>query len=200
MPDAYIQRTQEFFGIRAATWDTKFGHDLPAYAAAIAQAGIRRGGVAADVGCGTGRALPALREAVGPDGVIIGLDLTPQMMAKASARGWAGRADLLTLADARALPLATASVDAIFAAGLLNHLPEPAAGLAELARVTRPGGLLILFHPVGRVTLAARHGRTISPEEILSPSPLRRQTAATGWELTSYDDATDRFLAIAARR
>ena len=65
MTDAYIERTREFFGIRAATWDVKFGHDMPVYAAAIAAAGIRRGGVAVDVGCGTGRALPALREAVG---------------------------------------------------------------------------------------------------------------------------------------
>ena len=200
MNDPFIQRTQEFFGIRAATWDTRFGHDVPAYAAAIAAAGIRPGGVAADVGCGTGRALPALRAAVGPDGRVIGLDLTPQMLAEARAKGWAGSGDLLVLADARQLPLASASVDAVFAAGLVNHLPDPRAGLAELARVTRTGGLLIVFHPVGRAALAARHGRAISPDEILSPVPLRRETAATGWELATHDDGADRFLAVAVRR
>jgi hypothetical protein len=52
----------------AATWNTRFGDDMPAYTAAVARAGIRAGGVAIDVGCGTGRALPALRRAVGPDG------------------------------------------------------------------------------------------------------------------------------------
>jgi ubiquinone/menaquinone biosynthesis C-methylase UbiE len=200
MPDAYIQRTREFFGTRAATWDAKFGHDLPAYAAAIAEAGVRPGGVAADVGCGTGRALPALRDAVGPDGAVIGLELTPEMLAEATAKGWASQASLLILADARRLPFASASVDATFAAGLLNHLPDKASGLAELARVTRPGGLLILFHPVGRAALAARHGRAISPDEILSAGPLHRETAATGWDLTTYDDAVSRFLAIAIRR
>jgi len=55
MPSRYIAETRAFFGCRAATWDTKFGDDLPAYCAAVAEAGIRRGGVAIDVGCGTGR-------------------------------------------------------------------------------------------------------------------------------------------------
>ena len=200
MPDAYIERTREFFGSRAATWDAKFGHDMPVYAAAIAEAGIRRGGVAVDAGCGIGRALPALRDAVGPDGTVIGLDLTPEMLAEACSKGWAKSADLLVLGDARALPLRAASVDAVFAAGLVGHLPDPPAGLAELARVTRPGGILILFHPVGRAALAARHGRTISPDEILSPVPLRRETAAAGWNLAAYDDAADRFLAVAIRQ
>jgi hypothetical protein len=83
---------------------------------------------------------------------------------------------------------------------LVSHLPDPAGGLSEFARVTRAGGLLILFHPVGRATLAARPGPTISPPEILSSGPLRRATAAAGWQLLTYDDAADRFLAIAARR
>jgi ubiquinone/menaquinone biosynthesis C-methylase UbiE len=200
MPDTYIERTREFFAVRAATWDMRFGHDMPVYAAAIAEAGIRRGGVAVDAGCGTGRALPALRDAVGPDGTVIGLELTPEMIAEARAKGWAKGSSLLIEADARRLPLATGAVDALFAAGLVNHLPDPAAGLGELARVTRPGGLLIIFHPVGRATLAARHGRTISPDEILSPDPLRRETARAGWDLTTYDDGDDRFLAIATRR
>ena len=43
------------------------------------------------------------------------------------------------MADIRALPLAAQSVDAAAAAFVLNHLTDPSAGLAELARVTRPG-------------------------------------------------------------
>jgi SAM-dependent methyltransferase len=195
----YVAETRAFFAARAATWDTRFGDDMPAYAAAVAQAGLRRDGVVVDVGCGTGRALPALRQAVGPHGTVIAVDLTLEMLHEARVRGRAAHA-LLLLADARNLPLAEASVDAVFAAGLVMHLPDIEAGFGQLARITRPGGLLILFHPSGRAALAARHGRALRPDEPLAAARLRRITGHTGWQLTAYDDATDHFLAIATRR
>ncbi len=194
----YIPETRAFFSARAATWDTKFGDDLPAYSAAIAQAGIPPGGVIIDVGCGTGRALPALRQAVGSHGTVIAVDLTPEMLRHARVKGRSAHAALI-LADARHLPFASASADAVFA-GLITHMPDTQAGLRQLARITRPGGLLVLFHPSGRAALAARHGRTLEPDEPLAATELQRSTAATGWHLTTYDDAECRFLAIATRR
>jgi SAM-dependent methyltransferase len=195
----YLTETRAFFACRAATWDAKFGDDLPAYCAAVAEAGITRGGVVIDVGCGTGRALSPLREAVGPAGTVIAMDVTPEMLAAARpAISLAGASVLI--GDARAMPFADGSADAIFAAGLVNHLPDTEAGLRGLARVTRQGGLLVLFHPSGRAALAARHGHALSPDEPLSEGPLRRFTAAAGWELTAYDDAPHRFFAVAERR
>ena len=47
------------------------------------------------------------------------------------------------VADIRALPLAAQSIDDAVAAFVLNHLTDPSAGLAELARVTRPGGAVL---------------------------------------------------------
>ncbi|GAA2593759.1 hypothetical protein GCM10010399_25430 [Dactylosporangium fulvum] len=195
----YRTESQAFFAARAATWDSKFGDDLPAYTTAVTEARLKPGGVVIDVGCGTGRALPALRDAVGPQGTVIGVDLTPQMLTAARDRARACAAVLL-LADARRLPLADAVIDAVFAAGLVTHLPDPDAGLTELARITRPGGRLVLFHPSGRAALAARHGRTLRPDEPLAETVLRASTARTGWHLTSYDDPSHRFHAVAVRR
>ena len=195
----YLTETRAFFANRASTWDAKFGDDLPAYCAAVAEAGIRHGGVAVDVGCGTGRALPPLRTAVGPSGAVIALDITPEMLNVARPTATLASASLV-LGDARALPFADDSVDAIFAAGLVNHLPDTVAGLRELARVTAPGGLLVLFHPSGRAALAARHGHELSPSAPLAEGPLRRSTAAAGWAVIAYDDAPHRFFAVAERR
>jgi ubiquinone/menaquinone biosynthesis C-methylase UbiE len=61
------------------------------------------------------------------------------MLREASARGQEAQAALI-LADARRLPLADASIDAIFAAGLITHLPDLVEGFRQLARITRPGG------------------------------------------------------------
>ncbi|UWP81410.1 class I SAM-dependent methyltransferase [Dactylosporangium fulvum] len=195
----YVTESRAFFGAKAATWDAKFGADLPAYAAAVERAGLPEGGTVADVGCGTGRALPALRAAVGPAGAVLGIDLTPQMLAVAREPARAAGAALV-LGDARRLPLAAATVDAVFAAGLVMHLPDPDAGLRELARVTRPAGRLVLFHPSGRAALAARQGRVLRPDEPLAEGPLAGATGRAGWELIRYEDAPGHFFALATRR
>ncbi|MCZ4603666.1 methyltransferase domain-containing protein [Streptomyces sp. Lzd4kr] len=189
---------QEFFGARAADWDSRFPDDGPAYAAAVAELGLREGARVLDAGCGTGRALPLLRDAVGPSGVILGADLTPAML-EAAARAGRGADGQLLLADVAALPVRSESLDAVFAAGLIAHLPNPAENLRELARVVRPGGTLALFHPIGRAALAARQGRRITPEDLRAEPNLRPLLAGSGWRMTSYVDEDDRFLALAAR-
>jgi SAM-dependent methyltransferase len=192
-------RVREFFGTRAAAWDSRFPDDDPAYAAAVDEMGLRTGDAVLDAGCGTGRALEPLRSAVGPTGVVIGVDLTPEMLEAAGRAGRGGSGRLL-LADVAALPLRTGVLDAVFGAGLIAHLPEPEENLRELARAVRPGGRLALFHPVGRAALAARHGRRITPDDLRAEPNLRPLLTRSGWTMTSYVDEDDRFLALAVRQ
>ncbi|MEV4946522.1 class I SAM-dependent methyltransferase [Streptomyces sp. NPDC053755] len=191
-------RVQEFFGARTADWDARFPDDGPAYAAAVADLGLRPGDAVLDAGCGTGRALPALRAAVGAGGTVLGADLTPEMIAEAVRAGRDDAAALL-LADVARLPLRDGGLDAVFGAGLISHLARPADGLRELARVVRPGGRLALFHPIGRAALAARHGRRITEDDLRAEPNLRPLLAGSGWRMTTYVDRDDRFLALAVR-
>jgi ubiquinone/menaquinone biosynthesis C-methylase UbiE len=88
-----------------------------------------------DAGAGTGAATTAL-SCYGAR--IVATDLSVDML------GWnATSRPPCAAADIRALPLAAQSVDDAVAAFVLNHLTDPAAGFAELARVTRPGGALL---------------------------------------------------------
>lgn len=189
---------QEFFTARAADWDSRFPDDGPAYEAAVGELGLRRGDRVLDAGCGTGRALRPLRAAVGPSGTVVGVDLTPAML-EAAVRAGRDRDGRLVLADVAVLPLRSASLDAVFAAGLVAHLPRPTDDLRELARVVRPGGTLALFHPIGRAALAARQGRRITPEDLRAEANLGPLLARSGWRMTSYVDEDSRFLALALR-
>jgi SAM-dependent methyltransferase len=88
-----------------------------------------------DAGAGTGVASAAL---VALGAHPLATDLSFDMLA------WDARArPPCAVADLRFLPLADASVDDAVAAFVLNHLLDPAAGLAELRRVTRPGGAIL---------------------------------------------------------
>src|SRR5206468_2210122 len=103
---------------------------------------LRAGEVIADVGCGTGWYAAGLRRACRdlPGVLIVGADLSTGMLESARAAG----AGPLVQADASVLPLADDTVDVVVTRGVLHHLPDPAAALAEWRRVLRPGGAVVV--------------------------------------------------------
>ncbi|HEX2864441.1 MAG TPA: methyltransferase domain-containing protein, partial [Deinococcales bacterium] len=92
-----------------------------------------------------------------------------------------------------------ASVDAVWAGGVLPHLADPGAALAEWARVTRPGGRLAVFHAVGRAALGAVHADGPAADGVLAPERLEALLEASGWRPVSRDDGGERFLLLAQR-
>jgi predicted TPR repeat methyltransferase len=94
-----------------------------------------------DVGCGTGLVGQALR-AHGFTGRLTGLDLSESSLAVA---GPSGAYDVLEPADLQQpLPLADDSVDAVVCVGVMTYLPDVEAIWRQLARVTAPGGLVVV--------------------------------------------------------
>ncbi|HEY9331084.1 MAG TPA: SAM-dependent methyltransferase, partial [Streptomyces sp.] len=61
------------------------------------------------------------------------------------------------------------------------------------------GGLLALFHPVGRAALATRHGRQLTDGDLRAEPNLGPLLARSGWRLASYVDEESRFLVLAER-
>jgi len=101
------------------------------------------GGSVVDAACGTGKLSATLAERVGPFGRVVGIDLSPAMVAAAGA----AYGDLVQLSfqvgNALALPFPDAEFDAATISFGLRNLADFEAGFRELARVVRPAGRVV---------------------------------------------------------
>jgi ubiquinone/menaquinone biosynthesis C-methylase UbiE len=96
-----------------------------------------------DVGCGSGAFTQLVVERCAPRS-ILGIDPSAPQLQFARTRALGGVVRF-AVGDAMALPLADDAVDAAVAALVVHFMPDPAQGIAEMARVTRPGGLVATY-------------------------------------------------------
>lgn len=118
-----------------------------------------------DVGCGSGAVTRTLARRVAPGGRAVGCDASGALLKV--ARELADEAGLgesieFKEGDCRALPYPDASFDAVLAATTLCHVPEPGRALAEMVRVTRPGGRVGVFDLDGDMSLFAHPDRELT--------------------------------------
>jgi arsenite methyltransferase len=105
---------------------------------------LRRGEGVVDIGSGAGFDSFVAAGQVGGEGHVIGLDMTPEMVAKASATGAQLGLENVEFREglAEALPVADGSADVVISNGVFNLCPDKRAVFAEVHRVLRPGGIL----------------------------------------------------------
>jgi demethylmenaquinone methyltransferase/2-methoxy-6-polyprenyl-1,4-benzoquinol methylase len=115
--------------------------------AATAAARLPSGGSAVDVACGTGALTRRLARAVGPGGAVTGIDVSERMIDIARRRRVDDRRarPRYLVGDALDLPLPDAGADAATIAFGLRNVPDHARCLAEMARVVRPGGRVVVL-------------------------------------------------------
>ncbi|MDA3641052.1 methyltransferase domain-containing protein [Mycobacterium xenopi] len=107
---------------------------------------ISAGATVLDVGCRPASITASLAHAVGAEGLVLGVDLSEAMLSRAARTQWGPQVGFLR-ADAQQLPLRDQTVDAVVSIAVLQLVPNPAAALAEMARVLRPGGRLAVMVP-----------------------------------------------------
>lgn len=128
----------------------------PAVATIVAAAPAR----VLEVGCGWGELAERIRAETGAE--VAAVDLSPRMVELARQRGVDAQ-----VADVQALPFPDDAFDAAVAAWMLYHVPDIPRGVAELARVLRPGGLLVA------ITNSALHLQELRELVGSGPSPSR---------------------------
>jgi ubiquinone/menaquinone biosynthesis C-methylase UbiE len=97
-----------------------------------------------DVGSGAGQIAGHLLEFADPDARITCTDLSAQMLRRARNRLKNDRPSFI-VADLTSLPFADASFDGVTCGYVLEHVPDPRAGLSEISRVMRKGGRMLLL-------------------------------------------------------
>ena len=126
-----------------------------------------------DVGCGVGHWSQVLAPALPADAKVIGVDRDPlwidKATARAAARGLSHRFQY-RVSDAQTLPFADASFDLVTCQTVLIHVAHPKAVITEMARVTRPGGLVLAAEPNNISTSLVQNSISINDpvEEILA--------------------------------
>jgi SAM-dependent methyltransferase len=99
-----------------------------------------------DVGCGAGMDTLVAAQMVGPSGSVTGIDMTPEMVAKARGSVTEMGLDNVTIVEGSAeqLPFEDASFDVAISNGVIDLIPDKDAVFSEITRVLRPGGRIQL--------------------------------------------------------
>jgi SAM-dependent methyltransferase len=100
----------------------------------------------ADLGCGAGTDSLVAAQMVGPDGHVTGIDMTPEMLAKARAAADELGADNVEFVEGEIerLPFDDEGIDVVISNGVIDLVPDKDAVFAEIFRVLRPGGRMQL--------------------------------------------------------
>ena len=107
--------------------------------------GARSGDRILDVGCGPGFYITELLEAVGREGAVAGADISADMLAVAAKRAAGHGSVEFHEADATSLPVPDASFERAVCVQVLEYVRDVPAALAEMHRVLRPGGRMLVW-------------------------------------------------------
>ena len=187
------------FDDETAEWYVENYGDHPTNRLTVELADLAPDDVVVDVGCGSGEAVreAALRV---PRGRVIGIDPAPAMLrfARELSADHEGQARIeFREAPAEKLPVADGVATVVLAINSLHHWQDPGAGLAEVRRILRPGGRLLLGEEeVGKGKFGHGEGEMAKPSHVLG---LLEGAGFVDVTLRKHADSKARMYLVAGR-
>ena len=194
-------------GIYQQEIDTRFG---PVIEHLLSRANLRPGETVLDLGTGTGSVAIAAATKLGPDGRIIAVDISPEMLDKARARVQVLSLPIVEFAEGRAeaIPAEDDSLDAVLASLSLMYVIDRASAAREISRVLRPGGRFIAsvwagpeetdivqFQQTAGSYAPTPPVKGVGPGALGDPNPFLSQLEAAGLEARCEKETTNFWFA-----
>jgi ubiquinone/menaquinone biosynthesis C-methylase UbiE len=153
----------------------------PDIAERLRRLGVGPGSRVLDVGCGRGDDVLEVARRVGPEGLAAGVDASAELLsAAAGAALRSGTPAAFVLGETADLPFPDGDFDAVYAAGTLHAATDPAAAVAELVRVTAPGGTVLAVDSRLAPRLPGLF-RAAGLEDVRAGGPPLAQAAVAVW-------------------
>ena len=191
-----------FFDERASIWDTDVSRvSVERLQSIIADLDIAAGARLLDVGTGTGVLFPILAPRIGPNGLVVAVDLAAGMLDEARAKA-KGVPIACLQADVMDCPIVGPYFDWIICNSCFPHFADQQHALLELAACLKPGGRLLVCHTESRQAINDFHqsvghvvGGHILPDNTEMVA-LLRNAALVPLEMV---DRPDRYIALARK-
>jgi ubiquinone/menaquinone biosynthesis C-methylase UbiE len=182
-----------------------FGRRRATYQALIAAVGIQPGQRVLDVGCGTGYFVRLIAEAVGPNGLAVGIEPSTSMINYAIRKAVPSTNSEFHVGTAASLELQDNSFDVVVSSLVMHHLPQDlrTVALQEMRRVLRPGGRVLVAEArspspgSGWHLLARLHGYDRMAREV---PDLESIAARSGFRDIRYGEVPPWLRYVAARK
>ena len=192
----------EFFDSYADRWDSMEREDICARLdRVVRESGINPGMRILDVGTGTGVLIPRLLEAMGNSGSILAIDISQGMLQVAASKGFPDNVRF-QLADIEDFDYPDCSFDRVMCNAVFPHFRNKQAALTRIYRLLRPGGLLVISHPIGREAVNQVHresGPVVAEDRVPDTKRMRQILEAVGLADIRVIDEPEFYLATGRR-
>jgi len=190
----------EYFNQRAGIWDeTSSETDMTRLELMSRRLKIKPGSTVLDVGCGTGVFIPFLLRRIGGEGRLVALDVAEEMLKRARAKGFKDIEYLL--ADVTSIPLGDEIFDAVVCYSSFPHFQDKPRALAEIKRVTKSGGRLLICHTSSRAVVNQLHRQipAVANDIIPDEHEMQLMLSRAGFTDIRIEDGEENYLARARK-
>ena len=190
-----------YFNRKAVNWDRASSErDTTKLERMAKRLDIKSGSTVLDVGTGTGAFIPFLLSQLGEGGRIITLDFAEKMLRRVRAKDFNGNIDCLC-ADVTDIPLRNEIFDIIVCYSSFPHFQDKSRALAEMNRVIKRGGRLLICHTSSRASINEFHRQMPAVKNDIIPDEGEMQIilSKAGFIEIKIDDNSESYLASAMK-